>query len=82
MFLSVTLTLTVNSFAIASGTPTSSISISGAGDITVRAEKLTRFPDSDPLNLPSFPFSRCVIVLSGLPLLCLAGGIPAISLSR
>ena len=54
----------------------------GSGEITVRAEKFTRFPDRFERNRPSFPFNLCVNVLSGLPDLCLAGGTPLASLSK
>ena len=37
---------------------TSSILRLGSGDITVLAEKLTRFPDKLLLNRPCFPFKR------------------------
>ncbi len=53
----------------------------GSGDTTVRAEKSTRLPDKFPRKRPSFPRKRCVKVLSALPDLCRAGGIPATSLS-
>ena len=67
--------------AISLGTPTSFIESNGSGEITVLAEKSTLLPDKFDLNLPSFPFSRCDNVLRALPDLCLAGGIPEVSLS-
>jgi hypothetical protein len=57
----------VISSATSGGTPTSEIEMFGSGDMTVRAEKLTRFPDRLYLKRPSFPFSLCERVLSGLP---------------
>jgi len=42
--------------ATRSGTPTSFSESVGSGEMTVRAEKLTRFPDSEPRKRPSFPF--------------------------
>ena len=57
----------VSFFAITSGTPTSERSKFGSGDMTVLLEKSTLLPESDPLNLPSFPFSLCVKVFNGLP---------------
>jgi len=73
---SVTLTGIVNSLAIWMGTPISLILRLGSGEITVRAEKLTRFPERLLLNLPSFPFNRWASVFNGRPDRCLAGGIP------
>ncbi len=68
--------------ATSSGTPTSLMSRFGSGDITVRAEKSTLFPERLLLNLPSFPLRRCDRVLSALPERCLAGGIPEASLLK
>ena len=82
MFQSVTISGMVNFIATASGTPTSDRSRFGSGDITVRLEKSTRFPDNEPLNLPSFPLSLCVNVFRGLPDLWWACGIPETSLSK
>ena len=62
--------------------PTSFIESIGSGDITVRAEKLTLLPERLDLNLPSLPFSLWTRVFSGLPDLCLAGGIPEVWLSK
>ena len=81
IFHSVTFSGMVKIRAICSGTPTSLIEIFGSGEITVRAEKSTLFPDRLPLKRPSLPRSLCVSVLKALPDLCLAGGIPATSLS-
>lgn len=58
MLKSVTRSGYVNVIAISIGTATSSISKFGSGDITVRAEKLTRFPDRCLRNRPSLPFRR------------------------
>ncbi|OMH85057.1 hypothetical protein AX774_g1382 [Zancudomyces culisetae] len=57
----------VRIFATNSGTATSSIPMFGSGDITVRAEKSTLFPDKFPRNLPCFPLSLCVNPLIGFP---------------
>ena len=54
----------------------------GSGEITVRAEKSTLFPERLLLNRPSFPLRRCEIVFSALPERCLAGGIPDASLLK
>ncbi len=51
-------------------------------NMTVLAEKLTLLPEREPRKRPSFPFSLCERVFRGRPLLCLAGGQPATSLSR
>ncbi len=64
------------------GTPTSLMLRFGSGEITVRAEKLTRLPDKLPLKRPSLPFKRWERVFKGLPDLCLAGGIPETELSK
>ena len=50
--------------------------------MTVRLEKSTRLPDSEPRKRPSLPFSLCVRVLSGLPERWCAWGIPETSLSK
>ena len=63
MFHSVTTSGIVSLVATDSGTPTSERSRLGSGEITVLLEKSTLFPESEPLNLPSFPFSLCVRVL-------------------
>ncbi|KAF5058104.1 hypothetical protein DSECCO2_349890 [anaerobic digester metagenome] len=78
----VTRTGTVISIAIESGTPTSVTERFGFGEMTVRAEKLTRFPESEPRNRPSLPFRRCDSVFKGRPERWRAGGQPATSLSR
>ena len=67
MLCAVTLTGTVNSSAIFLGTPNSLMLKFGSGEMTVRAEKLTRLPDRLLLNLPSFPFNLCAKVFNGLP---------------
>ncbi len=82
MLWAVTRMGTVISIAIERGTPTSVTERFGFGEITVRAEKFTRLPESEPRNRPSLPFSRCERVLSGRPERCRAGGQPATSLSR
>ena len=64
------------------GTPTSFMDSNGSGEMTVLAEKLTLFPERLDLKRPSFPFSLCTSVFSGLPDLCLAGGIPLVWLSK
>ena len=64
------------------GTPTSDKSKLGSGEITVRLEKSTLFPDNEPLNLPSFPFNLWVNVLRGRPERWCACGIPETSLSK
>ena len=81
MLCMVTWTGNVSSRAISIGTPSSLMLRFGSGEITVRAEKLTRFPERLLRNLPSFPLSRCASVLSGLPDRCRAGGIPEVWLS-
>lgn len=58
--------------AIERGTPTWSICKLGSGVMTVRAEKSTRFPIRFPRTLPSFPFSLCLMDLSGRPDFCMA----------
>ena len=67
IFHSVTISGIVSLVAICIGTPTSPKSKLGSGEITVRLEKSTRFPDSDPLKRPSLPLSLCVNVFRGLP---------------
>ena len=57
MFHSVTISGIVSFMATASGTPTSDRSRFGSGEITVLLEKSTLFPEREPRNLPSFPFS-------------------------
>ena len=57
----------VSFIATVSGTPTSERSRLGSGEITVLLEKSTLFPEREPRNLPSFPFSLCVSVFRGLP---------------
>ena len=52
----VTVSGTVIFMAILIGTPTSSTSKLGSGDITVLALKSTLFPIKFPLIIPSFPF--------------------------
>lgn len=51
----------VRIFATRSGTPTWWIIKLGSGEITVRAEKSTRFPDRLPRNRPCLPFNRWTI---------------------
>ena len=46
---------------------TSSIRRLGSGDITVRPEKSTRFPDKLPRKRPCFPFKRWQNPRSGFP---------------
>ncbi len=82
MFQSVTISGIVSFFATASGTPTSDRSRFGSGEMTVLLEKSTLLPESDPLNLPSFPLSLCVSVFSGLPERWWACGMPETSLSK
>src|ERR671925_2429279 len=72
----------VSFFATSVGTPTSEILRLGSGEITVLLEKSTRLPESEPLNLPSLPLSLWVSVLSGLPDLWWACGMPETSLSK
>src|SRR5207244_10139643 len=67
MFQGDTFSGIVSFFATSNGTPTSPISSEGSGLMTVLLEKSTRFPESEPLNLPSFPFSLWLRVLRGLP---------------
>lgn len=57
MLCSVTLSGYVRTLATRSGTATSSIRRFGSGEITVRPEKSTRFPERFPLNRPCFPLS-------------------------
>ena len=45
----------------------------GVREITERAQKLTRLPERLLRNRPSFPFRRCVSVLSVRPERCRAG---------
>ena len=82
IFHSVTISGIVSFIATCSGTPTSDKSKLGSGEITVLLEKSTLFPDSDPLNLPSFPLSLWVNVFSGRPERWWACGIPETSLSK
>ena len=72
----------VISFATARGTPTCDTERFGSGEITVRLEKFTRLPESEPRNRPSLPLRRCERVFNGRPLRWRAGGQPATSLSR
>src|SRR3972149_1245236 len=51
--------------AASMGTPTSLIDRTGSGEMTVRAEKFTRFPLRFERNRPSFPLSRWTSVFSG-----------------
>ena len=55
----VTLSGKVSVVATWMGTPTSLIARLGSGEMTVRPEKSTLFPDRFPLKRPCFPFSRC-----------------------
>lgn len=48
----------VNTFATRSGTATSSMRRFGSGEMTVRPEKSTRFPERLPRNRPCLPFRR------------------------
>ena len=57
----------VSFLATSNGMPTSLMSRLGSGLMTVRLEKSTLFPESEPLNLPSLPLSLWLSVLSGLP---------------
>ena len=82
MLCSLTCTGTVSSLAAMMGTPTSLMDSRGSGEMTVRAEKFTRFPDRLDLKRPSLPFSLWARVLRGRPDLCLAGGIPDVWLSK
>ena len=82
MFHTVTFSGIESLMAMARGTPTSLISRLGSGEITVRAEKSTLFPERLLRNLPSFPLRRCDIVLRALPERCRAGGIPEASLLK
>ncbi len=77
-----TLSLTVITLAISKGTPISFIFKNGSGEITVLEEKLTLLPAKLCLILPSLPLILSVIVFNGCPLLCLAGGILVIVLSK
>ena len=54
----VTLSGYVKIFATLSGTATSSILRFGSGEMTVRPEKSTRFPDKFPRKRPCLPFRR------------------------
>lgn len=67
IFNYVTLSGTVNSVAISTGTPNWSNSNDGSGDTTVLDEKSTLFPIKLPRSLPSLPFSLYDIALIGLP---------------
>src|SRR3989338_727349 len=82
MFHSVTVSGTDSFIAIIFGTPTSFRSTLGSGLITVLAEKLVLFPARLCLILPSLLFILSVSVLSGWPLLCLAGGSCTMLLSK
>ena len=82
IFHSVTISGIVSFIATASGTPTSDKSKLGSGEITVLLEKSTLFPESEPLNLPSFPLSLWVKVFRGRPERWWACGIPETSLSK
>ena len=82
MFHSVTRSGTVSVFAISVGTPTSFIERFGSGEITVRAEKSTRFPERLLRNRPSLPFNRCASVRKARPDRWRAGGIPETSLLK
>mmetsp|Transcript_34804 Transcript_34804/g.56134 ORF Transcript_34804/g.56134 Transcript_34804/m.56134 type:complete len:215 (-) Transcript_34804:739-1383(-) len=66
MLCLVTLSGNVMVRAQSSGTPTSSTLRLGSGDITVLAEKSTRFPDRLPRKRPCFPFSLCTSARMGL----------------
>ena len=81
-FHSVTLTGTVSSSAICFGTPTWFMLRAASGLITVRAEKLTRFPDRLYRKRPSLPLSLWKSVFRDLPERCRAGGIPETSLLK
>ena len=72
----------VSFFATSKGTPTSPMSRLGSGLITVRLEKSTLFPEREPLNLPSFPFSLWLRVFRGRPERWWAWGMPETSLSK
>ena len=72
----------VSFFATSNGMPTSLMSSDGSGLMTVRLEKSTLFPESEPLKRPSLPFSLWLSVLSGLPERWCACGIPETSLSK
>ena len=82
IFQGVTRSGIVSLWATSIGTPTSLMSMLGSGEITVLAEKSTRFPERFPLNRPSLPFSRWVRVFRALPDLWRAGGNPDTSLSK
>src|SRR3989337_278750 len=77
-----TWTGTVSSLAASTGTPTSLIERIGSGEMTVRALKLTRFPERFERKRPSLPVRRWTRVLRGRPERCLAGGIPDVWLSK
>ena len=81
MLRSLTFIVWVISLATRSGTPTSLRLRVGSGEMTVRAEKFTRFPESEPRKRPSLPFSRWERVFRGRPERWRAGGVPLISLS-
>ena len=49
------------------GTPTWSKSKLGSPEMTVRAEKSTRFPIKLPLKRPSLPFNLALIDFIGRP---------------
>jgi hypothetical protein len=58
MLWSMTFSGNVMIFATCRGTPTCVISRFGSGEMTVRAEKSTRFPDKLPRKRPLLPFRR------------------------
>src|ERR1041384_6501671 len=64
----------VRACAPSAGTPASLMLRLGSGEMTVRAEKLTRLPDRFERKRPSLPFRRCEIVLRGRPERWRAGG--------
>ena len=53
--------------AMCSGTPTSSMRRLGSGEMTVRPEKSTRFPERFPRKRPCFPLSLCTNPRRGFP---------------
>ena len=58
MFCAVTCSGYVIFIAMSRGTPTSQIARFGSGEMTVRPEKFTRFPERLPRKRPCLPFSR------------------------
>ena len=82
MFQPETLSGMVSFLATSNGIPTSAMSRLGSGLMTVLLEKSTLLPESEPLNLPSFPLSLWLRVLSGLPERWWACGMPETSLSK